>query len=272
MRFVTLCLGGAILVGSVFPASAQSKMHNTDIVSGTGGGLFEDFCHGSDVLIGFNYSAGKAMNQIAGVCQAQHAGALIGANYGLATHGTAPDYGGVFVTFTDGGALRCNGRQAINQLHVFLDSNGQVNKVEALCIGLLPSERLIPSTLPASSGGGPPVSDKLLTCGPDEVAIGLIGRSGTLIDGLGLRCATFFVKVTADVDVYDVPDPPDGDNRKGVLTAGKIQVTLKKKGAPDHPNWYQVGWPGDPAGDNWVYSATPPDFQSLDPDTLHLAP
>jgi hypothetical protein len=91
MRRVTFCLGVTISVLYVFGALAQDNIHNSKIVSGPGGGPFEDPCRGTDVLIGFNFTASKAMNTIAGVCQAQNNGVLGGAVYGLNTHGELPD-------------------------------------------------------------------------------------------------------------------------------------------------------------------------------------
>lgn len=121
--------------------------------------------------------------------------------------------------------------------------------------------------------------NRLETC-----PIGITGRSGTLIDGVGLKCATFpwhavpvvpppqppppqpppkFVRVLQSVDVYDMPDPPPGDTRKGELPAGTADVTLVEKGPDD---WYLLSWPGNPAGADWVYSGS--DYVSLDPATL----
>jgi hypothetical protein len=68
----SFCLGVVILIGSV-GAYAQSGDYRVE-VHGGGGGPFDDLCNGSDVLIGFNYTAGTAMNTVAGVCQPQRDG------------------------------------------------------------------------------------------------------------------------------------------------------------------------------------------------------
>ena len=60
------------------------------------GGAFDDPCHGTDVLVGFNAITGKALNTIAAVCQPQDNGVLVGANYGLHTWGDSTYNGGDF--------------------------------------------------------------------------------------------------------------------------------------------------------------------------------
>jgi hypothetical protein len=292
MRCITFCLGLAMLVGCVFDAFAQENIHNSKVVSGPGGGPFEDACRGSDVLIGFNYIAGKAMNTIAGVCQAQNNGVLVGANYGLNTQGKIPDDGGIYPIFHAGGTPRCPAGQAIYEMRVWLDKYNEVNRVAATCTPLLENPHAIGTYLGETGTSGEATNSAPLSCEPGAIAIGITGRSGALIDGVGLKCATFpwheppppvvtppvptppatpqFVKVVASVDVYDMPDPPPGNARKGVLPAGTAEVTLVEKG-PDH--WYQLSWPGCPPQPNWVYSgAGPPDFVSLDPASIPGGP
>ncbi len=133
-------LGVAMLLSSVVGAWAQ-EVETRVIVSGPGGVPGDDICHGSDVLIGFNYTAGSTLNSIAGVCQAQNNGVLFGANYGLFTRGTPPNSGSPpFVHFNIGDTPRCPAAMAIGgEMHVALDKNGEVQHIDATCVGLLPN-------------------------------------------------------------------------------------------------------------------------------------
>ena len=145
MRCITSCLSLAFLFGGVFSAFAQTDVHSSKVVTGPGGVPFVDACHPGDVLIGFNFNAGKAMNTFAGVCQAQDNGVLIGANYGLFTRGSIPDDG----HFHTGDAMRCPAGEAIRSMRVWLDKHDEVNSVSATCEQLRPD-------LPPSSGLPPP--------------------------------------------------------------------------------------------------------------------
>jgi hypothetical protein len=66
--------------------------------------------------------------------------------------------------------------------------------------------------------------------------------------------------VIADVDVYDAP----GGNGtvKGVLLSNN-KTTKVSLLAPCQDNWCHVKGNPVPTGEGWVYSGTPPDFQSL---------
>ena len=192
MRCIALCLSVAVLIGWAFPASAQSDVHNTKIVSGPGGGPFDDACRPGDVLVGFNYISGKAMNRLAGVCQAQNNGVLVGANYGLATHGEDPGNGTLLgAEFHGEGFPRCPPGQAIYEMRVWLDRHNEVEKVAASCTPLLPDPHVQGVYLGDWGGGGEAVRSEPFSCGPADIAIGIIGRAGSQIDGVGLKCGTF---------------------------------------------------------------------------------
>jgi hypothetical protein len=288
-------------IGSVVGAYAQSELYRV-IVTGPGGSPFADLCRGPDVLIGVNYISGSTLNTIAGVCESQDNGITTGVVYGLNTQGKDPGNGGLFDTeFHAQGAPRCFPGRAIGEMTVALDKNGEVQNILATCVGLIPSDNLAPSYLSVQTGGTA-VSTKHIVCSPGDIAIGLIGQSATLINGVGLQCATFpwsrlaavtpppattpqYVKVIATSQIFPMCGGGNADVAKTVngneidLNKGQAQVQLIKIGpAGNCTNWYQLNWPGAPAGDNWVYSAPPPppntpptDFTSLDQTTLAAA-
>jgi hypothetical protein len=172
-----ICLGLAILMGSIFGAHAQES--NTPKVGGQGGGTFADACRGSDVLVGFNITQDKAMNTIAAVCRAQEDGKLTGADYGLKTHGEQPTAGGGEQN------VRCPHGQAIFGLTIWVNKFNEVDSVSATCVSLLPHSKEH-AQLPRTRNGQD-VTESAIGCG-SGVAIGLNGRSGALIDSIGLKC------------------------------------------------------------------------------------
>jgi hypothetical protein len=161
-------------------------------------------------------------------------------------------------------------------MNVQLDKNNQVQKIEASCAPLLPNQNLVQTPIYALTGGDE-VTRKHIQCSHGDIANGLIGRSGTLIDGVGLQCATFhsppptnIVKVIKGVDVYDRPNPGNVPAKlvDGLDPANTVLVYLLAV-SPDNPGWYQVSWNGCPPQPNWVYSAS--DYTSLDPASLATA-
>jgi hypothetical protein len=281
----SICVGLAILIGSVL-GGARAK--DSPQVGGPGGGPFDDACHGTDVLVGYNESSGKAMNTIAAVCQAQKDGVLEGANYGLHTWGVDDSGPGLGATFHSSSTPRCPPGQAISELHVWVNKFNEIDSVSATCTALLrPTTGDYPRSYLERYGGGSgqAVRDGPTGCPANTIATGLTGRSGALIDSLGLKCSPFpwhpafepgpppphFVKVIRDVDIYSRPQPGPNDQPKGTLALGTAGVTIVAEGAPDNPNWYELSWPGGPPGEDWVYSAppnTPNDFTSLDCSAL----
>jgi hypothetical protein len=103
-------------------------------------------------------------------------------------------------------------------------------------------------------------------CPSNMRAVGIIGRSGDVVNSLGLKCSSFpwlvaatpqptnIMKVINAVDVYGMPDPPQGTNATypdGLDPANTILVYLLEVG-PD--NWYRVTWNGSPPQPLWVYN------------------
>src|ERR1700744_698087 len=64
----------ALLVGLATGARAANPITTTAEIGGTGGMHYDWSCKPGDFLIGFNYSSGKALNNIVPVCHAQRNG------------------------------------------------------------------------------------------------------------------------------------------------------------------------------------------------------
>lgn len=184
----SICFGAAILIMSGLGASAE--ITTAMQVGGQGGGPFEDICNGNDVMIGYNVITGKSINTFAAVCQAQNHGVLVGANYGLRTWGKN-DNPGVgaphHVMFTN----RCPGGSAISQMHIWVNKFNELDSVSATCSPLLPNTVGATTINQTLTNGGEGFLNDLSTCPQGTVAVGVTGRSGALVDALGLQCSTF---------------------------------------------------------------------------------
>ena len=117
-----------------FVTAASAQFTYSKQVGGPGGGAFEDTCHGGDLLVGFNYTAGKALNTTAPVCQAvDQQGRLTGNVYGLEHLGSCCRSTSAYAS---AGAVRCPDGEAVEGLHVFVDKFGEVHHVRATCYPL----------------------------------------------------------------------------------------------------------------------------------------
>jgi hypothetical protein len=254
----SICLGLAILLGSVLGASAD----DTPEVGGPGGSHFDDACHGTDVMIGFNITENKALNTIAAVCQPQNNGVLVGANYGLRTWGTLPEPTAVF---TGSESYRCPAGQAMFGFTIWVNKLNELDSVAATCVPLSPDGGT-GAQLPRSvTVGGVSVSESAIGCGLGGIAVGITGRSSGVMNSLGLKCnpnfpwhvaqqppPTNIVRVVAAADIYNTPDPQGAATYvDGLDPANTVLVYLLEVG-PD--NWYRVTWNGAPPQPLWVYS------------------
>lgn len=182
----SIFLGSAILIVSVFAASAQ--VINAPVVGGPGGGAFDDPCRpDGSVLVGYNVTSGKAMNQFAAVCQTQNNGVLRGAVYGLRTWGKADNNGADHIVV----APRCPLGMAIRAMQIWVNKFKEIDSVEATCFELLPNTAGTASLQRTRTNGGQASSNAESGCPPGTIAVGITGRSGALVDALGLKCSSF---------------------------------------------------------------------------------
>ena len=184
----SIFIGAALLITSAFGADAQVTVATQ--VGGQGGGPFEDVCNHGDVMIGYNLVIGKSINTVAAVCQAQTHGVLVGANYGLRTWGKndnpglgAPPH--VLVT------PRCPGGTAISEMHIWINKFNELDSVSATCTPLLPNTVRGAVIHQTGTNGGEGFDNGLSTCPQGTIAVGITGRSGALVDALGLQCSAF---------------------------------------------------------------------------------
>jgi hypothetical protein len=175
-------LGAVILILSAFGACAQ--VINAPVVGGPGGGPFDDACKPGDVMVGFNVTDGKAMDQFAAVCQAQNNGVLVGKNYGLRTWGKEDEsipHLGYWP--------RCPAGSAITEMQVWVNKFQELDSVAATCSPLRPNSGQVSSLPRTVPMGGKAARNGVSACPNGMIAVGVTGRSGALVDSIGLKCA-----------------------------------------------------------------------------------
>lgn len=262
MRSSSLFIGLAILVGSAFGACAQTT--NTPQVGSTGGAAFDDRCNGTDLMIGYNISENKALSSLQAVCQARNNGALVGAPYGLRAWGKQAQ--GTAGEFAGTESLSCPPGQAIFGLTIWQNKFKDIDSVAAVCVPLSPNSGP-GAQLERTVTFGQAFEESAIGCGLNGVAVGIAGRSGDVMNSLGLKCSqliadvpppTNIVKVVAAADVYDHPggsgQPTYPDGLDPAAPKNIVLVYLLEVGKGDNVNWYRVNWNGSPAQPLWVYS------------------
>lgn len=218
LTFCTLLAIGSALPGAAFGANLLSK-----VIGGPGGAVFADYCRLNDLMIGFNYTAGKALNTFAAVCQSQKNGVLTGTAYGGRTWGAAAENGVE-------GDVRCPGGQAVRGLSVFLDNNQDIHHLRTTCGPLLPNTGqsvYLPAT--RTVGGQAVPTSSSAGCPSGSIAVGVQGRYGALIDAIGLICSTFSFHQSP------APTPPLNDPNRPVKCTGVQTPTSKCPYPPNQP-------------------------------------
>ncbi len=180
----SLVLAAALLIFSV--VSAYAQVINAPQVGGTGGGPFDDACKPGDVLVGFNVSNGKAMNLFAAVCRAQNKGVLVGNDYGLRTWGHEDED-----VIHLGLHPRCQADSAITAMQVWVNKFQELDSIAATCTPLRFNSFGAPPLQRTSPMGGQAIRNGVSPCPKGTFAVGVTGRSGALVDSIGLKCSSF---------------------------------------------------------------------------------
>jgi hypothetical protein len=169
------------------PTPPETGITIASVVGGPGGGPFDDNCNSSDVLIGYNITSGKSVNQFAAVCQATKNGMLVGANYGLRTWGEGDQSGGNKKSFI----ARCPTGSAVSALQLFVNKFNELDSVSGTCLPLKANTGGASYLQRTTTDGGQdqPSRNGVSSCPNGLIAVGVLGRSGALVDSLGIKCA-----------------------------------------------------------------------------------
>jgi hypothetical protein len=149
-------------------------------IGGKGGGYAEAPCPRGWLLAGFYYRSGKALDFIRGYCRKIEADGRLGADTYAGTMYGSPNGA------TERGTYACPDQMAIRSIRVWVDNHGLVRRLRANCRSLDFQQKVELGQTAVS--GGAAARDESMSCGSGHLAKGFIGRSGSLVDALGLLC------------------------------------------------------------------------------------
>ena len=173
----------AALVTAALAAALSGHARADDYleaIGGPGGGQFEARCSAGEVLVGFELRVGAYVDAIRPLCASAYGSREVGPASASQWHGGA---GGGFAR------IACPSEQPI-ATGLFVGTEVAdtkiVNNLLMYC-GRSPDTRV---SAPARPDIGHAGHDDTQGCRADQVAVGVHGRSGMLLDAIGLICAT----------------------------------------------------------------------------------
>lgn len=165
----------ALGLTGVFAVTA-SEARDAGSLGGGGGGEFRSQCPANTAWFAYAGFYGTALDGIRPHCT------VIQPN--KTTLGdTQPKYQG-----GQGGGLiqrTCPANSVVTALRVWMEANKLVAKIDLTCTNLLDGQE----TIQAGKVDGTPIEPSVLfSCNADEIGVGVYGRSGAMIDKIGLIC------------------------------------------------------------------------------------
>jgi hypothetical protein len=148
---------------------------------GYGGGHYEVVCNSNDYLVGFGYNAGKALDNVTPLCRSVKNEKWSGNTYKRKLVGGATTGGPFMAT----GTVVCEKDQFVTSLHVWWDGYGIVHHLQVNCHSFDRKKEFSGQT---GNHGGAPEHNAGTSCLNGQFAIGIAGRSGALVDKIGLVC------------------------------------------------------------------------------------
>ena len=167
-----------LLVGAICTADAASAQQNSPTAGGNGGSTFSVLCDQGQVLIGVKGTFGNFINTVEGIC------ATVDEILMPVSAGTTDQAGEPGPTPY---VQRCPSGHAVRGLRVA--TGWYVDSLEIRC-GRLEGGGTVSgfNTHPIRAGGGGGDAISNLTCPNALPSRGLVGRAGSWIDRIGLRC------------------------------------------------------------------------------------
>ncbi len=216
----TLCRSiAAVLVLLLSPiaceTAALAQVGPTTIISGPGGANFSEQCPGDgEFLIGINFVKYNTVNAVAGVCgYFNDAGQERGGEDGLAVYGDPNIDGRSHYEHS----IRCPKDTAAEKIDVEISSTKFVFQFYLICRN--PFDHVYKNSGSAGPEYTTPIASGTPGCGGGALAVGLIGRYGSSVDGLGLLCKIIAV----------APPPPPPGNFKPIT---HLKITPTTPAAP----------------------------------------
>ncbi|MGD9923385.1 MAG: hypothetical protein AB7V13_18365 [Pseudorhodoplanes sp.] len=169
---------GLVLFALCIVAPSAHGASQTVPIGGTGGGPFRILCPDRQVLVGFSMRLGSAMDAIGPICaRMRKSGKTLRPT-------TVP-------AFTGGGGgagqvVACPFNSFVHNLNVFVDRCEIVNHVEIRCRNLKNSAPF--AKWRSTPHGGTPARNYEVHCQVNQIPNGIHGKSGGLVDSLGMLC------------------------------------------------------------------------------------
>ncbi len=226
-------LGLVVSAGLVFGAAVPSSGEDTRQIGGPGGKGGGSHCAPGQLVSGFDYSSGKALDYLNANCWDPSTGRFKGATGGL---GATIDLG------TKNRTADCPLTMAVQSMRVFVDKHGIVHHVEAVCGGL--AENWPTGKIATTNSGGEASYSEEISCPRGFLASALIGAYGVLVDRVGLRCTK----------VYDVGGNPPPAEKPAEKPPARAPMKVTNDQAPLKVNNGAGGDGGDYAAvDTTIY-------------------
>jgi len=200
-----LVTAGGLLVALILAAQVSAATPSAQS-GGPGGKPFSDACPPGQILVGINYSGGKDLDFVQGLCRNFEGAAVSGNLTHLSQWGNTNGQGADLLGNADqsGGAVICPDGWAIQSLHISQSSHKTVHAFYADC-WQPGSGRRTNTSLSSNKGGAGSPPGPAVGCDDTSYAAGLAGGSGGLVDRLGLLCEP--IKVAAAAVPADTSPP-----------------------------------------------------------------
>ncbi len=193
------------------PSSAAGADFQTAEIGGRGGHPFADRCAFGDVLVGFEFRAGKAVDMVRAMCQEVSPELrLVGDVDRLNKFGGG---GG------EGSRKRCSGQNAVTALTVSIDKFGAVHQFFATCSAVDGDGGS--RSLDIDGDGGEARYTEVAQC-ERGFAVGIAGAYGALIDRIGLICEDIVATLQREVNPVATPIPVPAPAPKPEIPAMRI--------------------------------------------------
>ncbi|RWM25610.1 hypothetical protein [Mesorhizobium sp.] len=193
-RLIALLIAPVLLLVALSPSIAFEG--DTLRVGGPGGQEFHDLCGPGTALAGIGYGAGKDLDAMGMRCKALHGGKVEGPDQPGRTWGEnaapfADAFGGM--TKRVQGRVSCPEPLAVQAIYLTESAVKVVHDFWLLCRNLATGEHYKTSWSRTVGGAGGAAGNA--NCGDDAYAVGIWGGSGSMVDAIGLTCATFHPSV-----------------------------------------------------------------------------
>ncbi len=203
-----------IVVSSLaLTSEASAQIGPTEIVGGPGGAPIYDHCPDGEFLTGINYvisgdltNEGKNQDMVAvaAVCTTFSGNRAIGTEHALRVWGD-PNVKSRYDSY-----VKCPLSKAAEQVSVKV-KDSLVNAFALTCRSIDAHDY---QSTGYGTGYSPPANARTARCGGGALAVGIVGRYGTQVVGLGLLCKTMAVApAPPPVDTAPSPTPPPIENK-----------------------------------------------------------